>query len=132
MTRWIWLAGIVQVAIIAGNFLLPRRLDLRANLARLPIFLRQVFLVHWLYILLVLAGFSALCFWFADDLAGASPLGRFLSGAIALFWLLRLLLQLFYYDAELRRRNRLLDVAYCAALLLLSTVFGCAALGAGA
>jgi hypothetical protein len=127
MTRWIWFAGIVQVAIIAANFLLPRRLDLRANLARLPLFLRQVFLVHWLYILLVLLGFSALCFWFANDLAGGSPLGRFLSGAIALFWLLRFFLQLFYYDSELRRRNRLLDVAYCVALVFLASVFGTAA-----
>jgi hypothetical protein len=127
MTRWIQLAGIVQAAIIAANFLLPRRLDLRANLERLPLFLRQVFLVHWLYILLVLAGFSGLCFWFADDLAGGSPLGRFLSGGIAVFWLLRFFLQLFYYDAELRRRNRLLDVAYCVALVFLASVFGVAA-----
>jgi hypothetical protein len=127
MTRWIQFAGLVQAAIIAGNFLLPRRLDLRANLARLPIFLRQVFLVHWLYILLVLAGFSVLCFGFADDLAGGSTLGRFISGGIALFWLLRFFLQILYYDAELRRRNRLLDVAYCAAVVFLASVFGAAA-----
>ena len=132
MVRWIWAAGGVQLAIVAANFMLPRRLRVREGIRALPPILRQVFLVHWFYILLVLVLFAALCFAFAPDLAGGSALGRFLSGTMAAFWLLRFFLQLLYYDPETRRTNALLDAAYCAALLFLTAVFGYAALGLGA
>lgn len=129
MVRWIWAAGAIQLAIVLANFALPRRLRLREGLAVLPKFLRQVFLVHWFYILLVLLIFSALSFAFAGELAGGTPLGRFLSGAIALLWLLRFFLQLLYYDDATRRQFPWLDVAYSGAVLFLATVFGTAALG---
>ena len=129
MVPWIYAAGAVHVGIVLGNIPLPRRLELRANLQKLSPILRQVFLIHWLFILILVALFAALCFGFAPELAGASPLGRFLSRAIGAFWLLRLFLQLFYYDAELRRQNRLLDTAYLLAVAFLAGVFGLSALG---
>jgi len=129
MVPWIYAAGAVHVGIVLGNISLPRRLDLRANLEKLSPILRQVFLIHWLFILILVALFAALCFGFAPELAGASPLGRFLSRAIGAFWLLRLFLQLFYYDAELRRQNRLLDTAYLLAVAFLAGVFELSALG---
>jgi hypothetical protein len=129
MVALIYAAGVIQIGIVLGNIPLPRKLELRANLAKLPVFLRQVFLVHWLFILIVVLLFAALCFGFAPDLAGATALGRFLSGAMGAFWLLRLFLQLFYYDRELRRQNRLLDVAYIFSVAFLASVFGIAALG---
>ena len=55
---------------------------------------------------------------------GASALGRFLSAFLAGFWLLRIFLQWFYYDSEVRRANRLLDSLYIVALLLLVGIFG--------
>jgi hypothetical protein len=73
---------------------------------------------------LTVASFSALCFGFAHDLAGASALGRFLSAFLAVFWLLRILLQHFYYDREVRRAHRPLDVLYTVSLLILTGIFG--------
>jgi UDP-N-acetylmuramyl pentapeptide phosphotransferase/UDP-N-acetylglucosamine-1-phosphate transferase len=102
-------------------------LKVRENLAPVPRFLPQIFYVHWLYIVLVVSLFSALCFGFARDLAGASPLGRFLSAFIAGFWLVRLVLQWHYYDPELRWQNRLLDAVYNVALVLLVAIFAVAA-----
>jgi len=131
LVPWIWAAGAVHLAIVAANFALPRRLRVQENAARLSPLLRQVLYVHWLYIVIVLLLFASLSFLFAADLAGGSPLGRFLSAAIALFWLLRIALQLFYYDREARRQSRLLDLLYLGALIFLSAVFGAAALGAG-
>ena len=125
----IWAAGVVQFAILAANFVLPGKLDCRRNLAKVSSMIRSVFIVHWAYILLMLAIFAALCFGFAPELAGASRLGRFLSAAIALFWLPRIPIQLFVYDAELRRRNRLGDVAMLFALAFIVSVFAAAALG---
>ncbi len=125
----IWAAGGVQLAILAANFVVPGKLRCRENLEKVSPMIRSVFVVHWIYILLMLAIFSALCFWFAPELAGGSRLGHFLSAAIALFWLPRIPIQLFVYDRELRRRHRLGDIAMLFALSFVVVVFGAAALG---
>lgn len=126
MVRAMWAAGIVHVGITAANIPLPGRLRVRERLAGVPRFVRQIFYVHWVYIVIVLGLFAALCFGFAPDLAGASRLGRFLSGFMAGFWLLRIVLQIFYYDRELRRENRVLDMLYVGSLIVLVGVFGLA------
>jgi hypothetical protein len=128
MKQLIWGAGAVHWGIVAANVALPRRLRVGDRLAGVPQFLRQIFYVHWLYIVIVVGLFAALCFGFAPDLAGASLLGRFLSAFIAGFWLLRIVLQIFYYDRELRRENRGLDLLYVGSLIVLVAIFGIAAL----
>jgi hypothetical protein len=128
MIRAIWGAGFVHVGIIAANIPLPGRLRVRERLAGVPRFVRQIFYVHWVYIVIVVGLFAALCFGFAPDLAGASGMGRFLSGFMAGFWLLRIVLQIFYYDGEVRRENQALDRLYVGALIVLVVIFGMAAL----
>jgi hypothetical protein len=127
MVRAIWMAGVVHLGIIAANIPLPGRLRVREHLAGVPGFVRQIFYVHWIYIVIVLGLFAALCFGFARELAGASGMGRFLSGFMAGFWGLRIVLQLFFYDREIRRENRVLDGMYMVALSGLVLVFGMAA-----
>lgn len=124
MVAAIWGAGFVHLGIIAANIPLPGRLRVRERLAGVPRFVRQIFYVHWIYIVIVLGLFAALCFGFAPELAGASSMGRFLSAFMAGFWLLRIVLQVFYYDGQMRRENRGLDLLYLAALLALVAVFG--------
>ena len=126
MKEMIWSAGVVHVGIMLANIPLPGRLRVRERLSGVPRFLRQIFYVHWVYIVMVLGMFAALCFGFAPELAGASALGRFLSGFMAAFWLLRVGLQVFYYDGEIRRENRFLDSMYLVALVVLVVVFGVA------
>ena len=130
MIRAIWGAGVVQVGIMAANVPLPGKLRVRERLAGVPRFVRQIFYVHWVYIVIVLGMFAALCFGFAPELAGASGLGRFLSAFMAGFWLLRIVLQVFYYDREVRRENRVLDLLYVASLIVLVVIFGMAAVRA--
>jgi hypothetical protein len=120
----IWIAGAIHAGIVLANIALPGRLRVRENLKDVPVFLRQIFYVHWFYIVLIVGLFSALCFAFARDLAGASPLGRFLSAFLGVFWLLRIFLQLFYYDREIRRANRVLDAVYLGSLIVLVGIFG--------
>ena len=131
MIRAIWGAGAVQLGIMAANVPLPGRLRVRERLAGVPKFLRQIFYVHWIYIVIVVGLFAALCFGFARELAGASGLGRFLSGFMAGFWLLRIGLQIFYYDREMRRENWGLDRLYLGSLIVLVVIFGIAALRPG-
>jgi hypothetical protein len=126
MIQAIWAAGAVHLAIIGANVPLPGMLQVRDRLAPVPRFVRQIFCVHWIYILLVLAMFATLCFAFARDLAGATSIGRFLSGFIGAFWLLRIALQVLYYDRAVRREHPLLDALYLLALSVLVLVFGIA------
>ena len=128
MRELIWGAGLIQAGIVAANFPLPGRLRVRERMAGVPRFVRQIFYVHWIYIVIVVGMFSALCLGFASDLAGASGLGRFLSGFMASFWLLRIGLQIFYYDREVRRENRGLDMLYVGSLAVLVVIFAVAAL----
>jgi hypothetical protein len=44
------------------------------------------------------------------------------------FWLLRIVLQVFYYDDEVRRENRGMDLLYLGSLVVLVVIFGVAAL----
>ena len=132
MKELIWGAGVVHVGIMAANVPLPGRLRVREVLAEVPRFVRQIFYVHWVYIVIVLGLFAGLCFGFAPELAGASGMGRFLSGFMAGFWLLRILLQVFYYDRDVRRENWGLDLLYLGSLMVLVVIFGVAAFGTGA
>jgi hypothetical protein len=125
----IWIAGAVQLSIAVSNLWVPGILHYRENLVKLSPIVRQVFIVHSIYMVLVLLGFSGLCFLFAPELAGSEPLGRALSGFLAFFWLLRVGLQFGFYDKEVRARHRLGDIAYSVAIISLTTVFSIAALG---
>jgi len=66
----IYVAGGIHLGIIAANIPLPSLLKVRKKLAGVEGFIRQIFYVHWFYIVLVLALFAALCFGFPADLAG--------------------------------------------------------------
>jgi hypothetical protein len=128
MMKFIWIAGGIQAGIVFANFMLPRMLRVRDGVSTLPRFLKQVFYVHWIYIVIVVGFFIVLSFVFARELSGASALGRFLSAFIAAFWLLRIVLQWFYYDPVTRRQHRLLDILYTLSLIALVAIFGAAAM----
>ena len=124
----IWVAGGVQLAIAAANLEVARKLDYRSNLARLTPMVSQIFLVHAVYIVLVIVWFGALCLLFAARLVSGDPLARFLTGGLAAFWGLRAIIQLTVYDRQVRKDHRLQDVAFLAACTLLTGIFLTAAL----
>ena len=128
LLRLLWLAGFVQLAIACANFFLPRKLKYRENLSRVSPIIRQIFVVHSVYIVGVVLLFAALTFGFAGELTSGQGMGRFLAASIAVFWLVRAPVQLLYYDAVLRKENRWGDIAFTAAALFLAATYGAAAL----
>ena len=124
----LWLAGFVQLAMAFANLFIPKKLNYRDNLSRVAPIIRQIFVVHSIYIVGVVLLFAVLTFGFAAELASGRGLGRFLAAAMALFWLFRAPVQLLYYDASLRRSNRLGDAAFTSAALFLTITYGAAAL----
>jgi len=121
-------AGCIQLAIVLANVYLPGKLRYRENLARVAPIVRQVFFTHAFYVAGVVLLFAGVTFGFAPELASGHGLGRFLAAAICVFWLCRIPVQIFYYDASLRRANRLGDFAMTGALVFLSATYGAAAL----
>jgi hypothetical protein len=125
---FIYAAGALHLLIASANFFLPKKLRYAENLAKVAPIIRQVFIIHSIYIVMMLVFFAALCFAFAPELAGDSRLGTFLSAFLALFWLPRVGIQLFYYDASLKRQNRLAHFVFVAIFIYLAAVFSIAAL----
>ena len=129
LVPYLWAAGGIQLTIAAANFVLPRKLRYGENLKRVEPIIRQVFIVHSVYIVYVLVAFALICFLFAPELAGGTSLGRFMSVWLALFWAPRLIVQWTYYDRELRRQNQLVHWGFSFAILYLIVVFAAAAAG---
>jgi hypothetical protein len=124
---FIYIAGALHLVVASANIFAFGKFRYLDHLRNLPVVVRQVFLVQNAYIMLVQVGFALLCFFFAGELVSGRPLGRALAGFLAVFWGSRVLLQLFYYDRELRRANRVFDVLFLAGDGYLATVFALAA-----
>jgi len=122
------MVGCIHLGIVGANVPLPGMLQVRESLSSVPRFIRQVFYVHWVYIVLIVGFFAALCFGFSHDLIGASPLGRFLSAFMTGFWILRIALQWLYYDYSLLRRHGVLYIAYTVALIVVVAILGLVAI----
>jgi hypothetical protein len=120
---WIWLAGGMQLVLIAVSFLLPGKLDYKENLAKVSPVIRQIFFVQHSFIMFGLLGLSGLCFFFAPEIVGGGVLGTYLSAGMALFWFLRLGVQIFFLDADVKRQHRLGDLAYKSVFTILCGIF---------
>ena len=125
------LGGLVHLAIAAASLAVPGQLDWRRRLAVLDEFHRRLFWVYAAFVLYVNAGFGVLSLAAAPALASGVGLGRLLAAFIALYWLLRLLVQLALFDHRSVVDTRLARLGYhalTAAFLFLVAVFALAAL----
>ena len=127
MITALWVAGGLQLLVASSNFFAPRKLRYAENLARLDRTVRDIFVIHCIYIVLILTAFAALCFAFPHDLAGGSLLGRSLSGFLALFWGLRVAMQMFHYNNEIKRKYPVFNAMFLATFVALTAIFTIAA-----
>jgi hypothetical protein len=119
----IQLAGALHLFVACANFALPKILSYRENLAKVTPIIREIFFVHALYIVLVLVGIGLLCLFFPGDLAGSSRLGRFLSGFLAIFWSLRVVIQFCFYDRTIKLDHPFGNVLFSTIFLYFAVVF---------
>src|SRR6185437_2204192 len=97
---------------------------------QLPTLLRQLIWVHGAFIVLTITGFGLLSVCLAGQLASGTPLARAVCGLIGVFWLLRLGIQFFVFDARPYLRRKLLLLGYhglTIAFVYLAVVFIAAA-----
>ena len=124
------LGGLLHFAILSASALVPRMLDWRNNLAGLHPFLRRLFWVYGAFVVLMITGLGTLTLLNAGAMAAGEPAARSIAALIAVFWLARLGVQWFVFDARPFLTNRLLSVGYhglTLAFVYLVIVYGWAA-----
>ncbi|MEY2510357.1 MAG: hypothetical protein QOE26_1120 [Verrucomicrobiota bacterium] len=125
------IGGVLHFVILIASALAPRVLDWRANLAALHPFLRRLFWVYGSFIVLVIVSFGVLTLAHADQLASGAALPRAVCAIIAIFWLARLAVQFFVFDAKPFLTTTFLRLGYHGLTLLFAAlvfIYGCAAL----
>ncbi len=119
-------AGLILSGLVLANFVAAKRWRYAQNLAASEAMVRQVFYVHCAYIVVIIAALALLCLGWPQLLLEGG-MGRVLCGFFGLFWGSRVVVQLAYYDREVRRRDRGWDVFFLGVFLMLAAVFTLAA-----
>ena len=123
------LVGVFLGALAVMNLFLPRYFGWREELSRVSLLTRQIFEVHGIFIILILAMFSALLLTSADALLERTRLARAILLGLTIFWSARLAMQWFYYSPGVWRGHRLhttMHYLLSAAWVYLTAVFGAA------
>jgi hypothetical protein len=124
-------AGLLHFMILFASALVPRVLDWRSNLAKVDPFLRRLFWVYGVFIVITIIGMGILTLVNAGAMATGEPAARSLCWFIAFFWLARLAVQLFVFDATVYLTNWLLKTGYhclTGLFIYLTAVYGWAAI----
>ena len=98
LTLLLQIAGLLHFGLICANALMPRTVNLRAHIATVPPFIRQMFWVYYSFINLCLVGFALITITLAGTLASGSDLARAVCAFFTAFWTLRLLTGIFVFN----------------------------------
>lgn len=135
LTLMLQIAGLLHLGLICAGALMPRAVNLPANLAPLPPFIRRLFWVYYSFIALSLVSFGAITITLAGTLASGSTLARAMCGFMAAFWTVRLIAATFVFDVRPYLTNTFWKVGYHATnvvFIYLPIVYAYAALKGGA
>ncbi len=93
----LWLAGIGHFCILGASFQVPSRLGWKEDLAKLTSFNRKLMWVYAGTTLLTIIAFGVITLLLHDELLRGDRAAMFLAGFIAIFWTLRILVDLLYF-----------------------------------
>ncbi|MGH7243857.1 MAG: hypothetical protein ACREJD_10605 [Phycisphaerales bacterium] len=124
------IAGLLMLLVALSHFCFPRWFAWKTELAELSLINRQIFIVQTVFVVLTLVLVATLTSIWTRQILNGGELGRALLTGLAIFWLVRLVVQIFVYDPRLWMGNagkttlHLLVTLLCA---YLTTLFGWAA-----
>lgn len=98
MTSHLQIIGISLIALAAMHVFFPSRFRWREELSTLSLLNRQIFYVHTFFICLGLVLTGLLCFSQSAALLEVTAVNRTIHLFLGIFWLIRLIAQLFVYD----------------------------------
>lgn len=118
LTNLLQVAGLMHVGLVWAGATMPRTVKLSEHLKPLPLFIRRLFWVYYVFIGLVLISFGTLTFLFAKQMAAGEPVARALCILMAVFWTMRLITALFVFDVRPYLTNTLYRIGYQATNLV--------------
>ncbi len=121
LTLLLQFAGLLHLGLICAGAMMPRAINLRANIAPLPPMIRQLFWTYYAFIGLCLVSFGLITFIFAPTLAAGGGLSRALCVFLTAFWTIRLIAATFVFDVRPYLTNPLWRLGYYAT----NVVFTC-------
>jgi hypothetical protein len=94
MLSWlVFAAGIGQLCVLIASALVPFRLNWKTEFQGLPKLHRQMYWVYGGYVVLSILAFGLISIFHAVEIARGSPFARSFCLYVAIFWIVRLVLQ---------------------------------------
>ncbi len=125
MKEALCIAAAAQLLVAGLNLFLVRIMKWEEVVARMPQLVREVFHVHAWFITITLAIFGVVTIRFGGELAaGTNDLGRWLAAGIGIFWLIRWLMQFFYYNSSHWRGKRAETIVHIVLIFLYGSLAG--------
>lgn len=125
----LYLAGIAQLALVAGSLLIPGILKWKVELNKVNTLIKQMFWTYAAYILVINLCFGLISVFAFNDLTNGSFLGASICGFIAIYWISRVLVQFFYFDSSSFPKggwNKIAEVLLVTLFVVLSLVYSVA------
>jgi len=127
----LFIAGVLHLGLLVASALTPQVLRWRTELRQLSALSRHVIWVHGGFIVITILGFGTISLFNARSLAGGGGLARSVCAFVSLFWLCRLMVQFYLFDARPYLRGLMLKAGYhglTVAFTFFVIVYGWAAL----
>ena len=134
MLQLLQLAGVLHAGLLCAGIMMPRVVEMKSHVAKLPQFLRDLFWTYYVFIGGCIVGFGCVTFFYAEELAAGDALGRAVAMFLALFWTLRLVVAGFVFKMEPYLTNGWFRLGYGvvnAVFVFLIVVYALAAFGVG-
>ena len=106
------ISGILHLGTLLGSAQVPKELRFKEDLPKLNPMLRHWVLVAGAYLVFNIVAFGIISILFREELAARSTMARVFCGYVCLFWLVRLVIQFFFFDAKPYLRNWFLKAGY--------------------
>ena len=132
LSHALYAAAICHLLVLIASFQVPARLGWRDDIPKLTRFNQKVFWVYGFYILLCIVSFAALTWRLHDEFLAGEPAARGLAGFIAVFWTVRVLVDICWYDHRDWPTGNALVTGHAlvtSLFLALATVYWFSALG---
>ncbi|HMG15547.1 MAG TPA: hypothetical protein VK590_08880 [Saprospiraceae bacterium] len=92
--------GLLLIGLSILHIIFPKYFNWKEELFSLSLINRQMMYVHMFFIALVVFMMGIMCLWLTNDLLN-TPLGKLICLGIGIFWMIRLYVQVFVYEAIL-------------------------------
>src|SRR4051812_31405328 len=94
----LFLCGIGHIVLSIVSIIIPKALQWKKELNKLPVLLKQLFWTYAAYILVINFSFGIVSIYGTNELMNHSFLAKSITLFISIYWGARVLVQFFYFD----------------------------------